>query len=238
MIQQNVSPSWEDFFTKDIIELLGKIEEEIGTNYTPTKDRILRFLTTDLDSMKVCIVGQDVYYQPGIATGRSFEVGGLWSWSTPFAQVSLKNIVRLIYKSYNDIIYYGDIKKFSEIVKEIRSNKFPILPPNELFSSLENQGVLFLNSYLTCEIGKPNSHRDIWSQFSIRLFNYISERRTDLIWFLWGNEAISKKQHISHGVFFESRHPMLCSEQYPNDFLKSNCFKDTMNIINWLGLPS
>ena len=188
--------------------------------------------------MKVCILGQDVYYQPNVATGRSFEVGGLNSWSTPFTQVSLKNIIRLIHKNYNNITNYEDIKKFSEIVKEIEANKFPILPPNEYFSSLEQQGVLFLNSYFTCEIGKPNSHRNIWLQFSIKLLDYISNRKSDLIWFLWGNEAISKKQYITNGKFYESRHPMLCSKQYPNDFLKSNCFKDTMNIINWLGLPS
>ena len=29
---------------------------------------------------------------------------------------------------------------------------------------------------------------------------------------------------------------MMCSEKYEDDFLKSDCFKDTMNIINWLGV--
>lgn len=235
LIQQNISPSWEGFLTKEIVEMLNRIEKQIGMTYTPNKDKILRFLTTNLDNATVCIVGQDVYYQPGIATGRSFEVGNLNDWSTPFSQVSLKNIIRLIYKSYKGITNYEDIKKFSEIVKEINSNEFPILPPNKLFDSLEQQGVLFLNSYLTCEIGKPNSHRHIWEEFSMVLFNYISTQRSDLNWFLWGKEAISKKENIKTGVFFESRHPMLCSNKYPDDFLKSNCFSDTMNIINWLG---
>lgn len=235
MLPQYISPSWESFLTEDILKKLNRIEHSIGTNYTPNNDKILRFLNTDLDKATVCVLGQDVYYQPGVATGRSFEVGGLNIWNTPFRQVSLKNIVRLIYKSYKEIYEYENIKKFSEITKEIDENKFPLLAPTQWFNSLEQQGVIFLNTYLTCEIGKPNSHKLIWEEFSRDLLTYISTKRPDLIWFLWGNEAISKKQVISNGVFFSSRHPMLCSSKYPEDFLKSTCFKDTMNLVNWLG---
>lgn len=235
LLPQNISPSWKGFLTKDILKMLDEIEIKIGKNYTPKKDKILRFLTTDLNNTSVVLIGQDVYYQKGIATGRSFEVGGLTSWNSKFKQVSLKNIVRLIHKSYNNIEKYEDIKKFSNILEEINSGNFPILAPNKLFDSLEQQGVLFLNSYLTCEIGKANSHRYIWEEFSKQLLTYISTQKPKLHWFLWGNEAISKKQYISNGIFFESRHPMLCSNKYEDDFLKSNCFKDTMNIINWLG---
>jgi uracil-DNA glycosylase len=104
-----------------------------------------------------------------------------------------------------------------------------------LFESCEKQGVLLLNVYLTCEIGRPNSHRQIWEELTTELLTYISTKRPNLKWFLWGNEAISKKQHIRNGVIFSSRHPMLCSSKYQDDFLKSTCFTDTMNIINWLG---
>ena len=118
---------------------------------------------------------------------------------------------------------------------EIDNGNFSILPPNELFESLENQGVLFLNTYLTCKIGKAKSHRLIWEDFSVKLFEYISSRRPDLYWFLWGTEAQSQKQHIVKGTVCECRHPMMCSKKYNDDFLKSNCIKDTMHLINWLG---
>lgn len=235
LLPRNISSSWEDFLTEDIIKRLEEIENKIGTNYTPSKEKIMRFLTTDLNKALVCIVGQDVYYQPWVATGRSFEVGGLTSWNSMFRQVSLKNIVRSIHRSYRGIEKYEDIKKYKDILKEINDGSFPILAPNKLFQSLEEQGVLFLNSYLTCEINKANSHRYIWEGFSIQLFRYISREKPELKWFLWGNEAIAKKQYIPDGVFFESRHPMLCSSKFEDDFLKSNCFKDTMNVINWLG---
>lgn len=171
-----------------------------------------------------------------VPTGRSFEVGNLSSWSDKFRQVSLKNIVRLLHKNYNNIEDYSKIKKFSDIQKEIESGSFKILPPNKLFDSWEEQGVLCLNVYPTCEIGKPGSHKDIWHNFSIKLLNYISTTNPDISWFLWGKEAISHKEYILSGKIIESRHPMMCSVKYEDDFLKSNCFKDTMDKINWLGV--
>lgn len=235
LLPNNVSPSWNEFLTEEVIEMLNKIEDDIGADYTPQKDKIMRFLTVDLDNMKVCLVGQDVYYQPGIATGRSFEVNGLTSWHTPFPQTSLRNILRLIYKSYNGIENYDEIKKFKEILLEIENKEFLILSPNELFDSLEKQGVLFLNTYLTCKIGNAKSHRHIWEAFSVKLFEYISIRKPEMYWFLWGTEAQLQKQHISNGVIYECRHPMMCSKKYSDDFLKSECIKDTMHLINWMG---
>lgn len=235
LLPKESSPSWDGFLTTKILSMLDMIQYQIGSNYTPSHDKILRFLTADLSKVRVCIIGQDVYYQPKIATGRSFEVGGLQSWEEPFRQVSLKNIVRLIHKSYKGITCYEDIRKFSEIVPEMKNKSFPMLSPVELFNSLEAQGVLFLNTYLTCEMNKPNSHRLIWEDFSRELFGYISTQKPDLHWFLWGNEAISKKQYIKQGILSCSRHPMLCSNKYADDFLKSSCFKDTMAFINWLG---
>ena len=169
-------------------------------------------------------------------TGRSFEVGSLMDWNDKFRQVSLKNIVRLLYKNYNDIDDYEDIKKFSDIQKEIKSGDFNILPPNKIFDSWEKQGVLCMNIYPTCEIGKPGSHKDIWHDFSVRLLNYISKTNPNISWFLWGKEAVAHKEYILDGKIVESRHPMMCSAKYEDDFLKSSCFKDTMDKINWLGL--
>lgn len=231
----DINYSWQEFLTDEILDELKNIENKIGDNFTPQAKNVLRFLKTDLDKSKVIFLGQDPYPQPGVATGRAFEVGGLNSWDTPFRQVSLKNIVRLIHKNYNGITEYKDIKKFSEIVKEIKSCKFDILSPNLLFYSLEQQGVLFLNTYLTCEANESNSHRNIWEEFSIKLFRFISQKRPDIIWFLWGSEAISKQKYIKDGIIYKSRHPMLCAEKFPDDFLKSNCFKETMDKINWLG---
>ncbi len=235
MIPKDVHPSWKAFLTDDRIKELAKIEEEIGEAYNPSEtDRILRFLTVDLDNVKVVWLGQDVYPMKGAATGRSFEVGGLDSWQKPFRQVSMKNIVRLLHKDYNKIDKYEEIKPFSKIKEEIKNGAFPIKPPNKWFDDLEQQGVLFLNTSFTCRTGKPNSHKHIWADFSQKVLLYISMQVPEAVWFLWGKEAQSNKPYIEQGVFFESRHPMMCSGKYEDDFLKFTGFRETKDLIKWV----
>ncbi|MEN8905541.1 MAG: uracil-DNA glycosylase [Clostridiales bacterium] len=227
--------SWNEFLSNEIMEEIMTIESKINSvNFTPDSEKILRFLENDLNSLKVIILGQDPYPEKGRATGRSFEVGDLVSWQDKFKQISLKNIIRLIYKSYNNIEIYSNIKPFSQIKEDIKNNVFNILPPNILFKSWEEQGVLLLNTSLTCEVGKPGSHKKLWSKFSTQLLTYISTQK-ELHWFLWGSQAISNEILIKNGFISKSRHPMMCLEKFDDDFLKSDCFNKTKNIINWLG---
>lgn len=236
LLPNDYHSSWDKFLTPEICNELNEIEIKIGSRTNPSHDNILRFLKCDLHSIKAAILGQDPYPEKGRATGRAFEVGDLHSWNDKFRQVSLKNIVRLIHKDYNGIDNYKDIKKFSEIQAEIKDGKFKILPPDEIFKSWEKQGVLLLNTYLSVEHGLTGSHIAIWMDFSIKLLNYISEENESINWLLWGKQAEDKKQYIKNGKFFISRHPMMCSEKYEDDFLKSRCFRDTMTVINWLGI--
>lgn len=230
-----VDNSWKEFLNDRMKAELEKIEIATNGDYTPESSKVLRFLNLDLNKMKVVVLGQDPYKPLGVATGRSFEPADLTSWQDKFRQVSLKNIVRLIYKSLYDIEDYEDIPSYKEILNKIDSGDFEIKEPKEWFDSLENQGVLFLNTTLTCKIGVSNSHKGLWEYFSKEIIKYISSKNKELYWFLWGKEAISKKEFIRHGKIYTSNHPMMCSEKYEDDFLKGNCFKDTRDIINWLG---
>lgn len=231
----NVDHSWDRFLTQEMVKELENIEKATKEDYTPESDKVLRFMNLDLHEMKVVILGQDPYKPLGVATGRSFEPADLESWQDKFKQVSLKNIVRLIYKSVNGIKEYDKIPSYKEITNEMASGEFEIKEPREWFDSLENQGVLFLNTTLTCKVGVSNSHKKLWEHFSSELIRYISEENKYLHWFLWGKEAIAKKNLIINGIVYESNHPMMCSEKYPDDFLKGDCFRKTMNLINWLG---
>lgn len=233
LIPKDYHPSWNKFLTDDIISELDSIEMKIGSNINPAHENVLRFMKNNVYDIKVVILGQDPYPEKGRATGRAFEVGDLLSWNQKFRQVSLKNIIRLIYKNYNNINEYKDIKRFSEIQEEIKEGKFIILPPDKIFKSWEKQGVLLLNTYLSVEAGVTGSHISIWQNFSEELLKFMSEENRNINWFLWGRMAEDKKQFIKYGKYYISRHPMMCSETYEDDFLRSNCFKDTMNIINW-----
>lgn len=233
--RNKVHNSWDKFLTLEIISELENIENCIGTDYTPSLDKVLRFMQLDINSIKVVILGQDPYKPEGVANGRSFQPNNLKDWGQPYRQISLKNIIRNIYTCYNGVKRYSDIPSYSSIVGEINYGRFKIKQPKEWFDSLENQGVLFLNTSLTCKIGVSNSHKDIWLNFSHKLINFIAENRPDIIWFMWGKEAAGYLDYIGDSKAYVSRHPMICNESYSDDFLRNPCFRYTMDIIDWLG---
>lgn len=235
MLYQTIHPSWKEFLTDDRLKQIDSIEKQLGDNISPSPSCLsLRIFNLDLDKIKIICVGMDPYPEKGRATGRAFEVNGLKDWNESFRQVSLKNIIRGIYIAYHPVDKYEAIPKFNDLKKEISSGAFKVKPPNQIFNYWETQGFVSLNVYPTCETGKTGSHKFIWLPFSIDLIHFISEKRPDLIWFLWGNDAKGIKDWIKHGNIYESRHPMMCSEKYDDDFLKNNCFKDTKTIINWI----
>lgn len=235
LLPPNIHPAWCDFLTKERMAQLKEIEDQIGTGYDPVPEKVLRFLTTDLTKMQVVILGQDPYPQPGVAQGRAFEVGGLTSWLDNFPQSSLRNIVRLLYRTYKGINDYAKLPKFQQIRKEIEEGTWRILPPHQLFAAWEEQGVLLLNTCFTVK-GKPGEHAAIWLDFTRELLQYISKVRPNLHWFLWGKHAQSFMPYINSGIFHCSHHPMLCSPRYEDDFLRADCFQATRELINWLGV--
>ena len=236
---EKVHPSWNDFLTEERIKFIQELERNLPENINPRPENVLRFFYVDLNNIKCIFEGQDPYpalpkningEEVYIATGRSFEIGTLKSWNTKFAQHSLKNMIRLIYKAY-----YGELISYEECKTKILNGEFPIAQPDEWYDALEVQGVLFLNKTLTCIQGKPLSHKDLWHDFSLDLMNYISTKNPNINWFLWGGEARSLKQHIKQGNLFEAEHPRLYNTDKPDAFLNSDCFEKTKNIINWLG---
>lgn len=225
--------SFKSFFDEDIIRMLEEISQEIEC-FTPAKELVLRFAQGDLNKVKVIWLGQDPYFQAKVATGRSFEASNVKSWDDKFKQISLKNIIRGIYRAYYPESF-EEINTYGNIMIERRFNNFNLLEPKEWFDSLENQGVMFLNTYFTCEINKPNSHRKIWEEFSGRLFKYIYLNNPNIKWFLWGNEAKKVLNTVPNIYYYASNHPMMCSVNNSEDFLNNRCFLETKEIINWLG---
>ncbi|SHE41283.1 Uracil-DNA glycosylase [Mariniphaga anaerophila] len=231
---KKIHSDWFSFLTNENRSLVANIETEVKENgFTPSAENVLRFLSFPLSSAKVIILGQDPYPQPGAATGRAFEVGTLKSWNQPFKNISLKNILRTLYKAYTG----GDIK-FSQL-KEKFDNEFPVLPPGKLFSHWEKQGVLLLNTSFTCEPGKPGSHQKKWEEFACRLLPYIRDNAPLATWFLWGNHAQAAAGHLHLKRKIETMHPMMCYNKPGRDtdflFGKVNCFEPFVGEIDWTG---
>lgn len=230
--KDKIHSSWEAFFNEDIVNELNKIEELIGDDYNPDADKVLRFANVDLNKVKVIILGQDPYPQKGVPSGRSFEVQGLNSWLDKFKQSSLRNILRNIYKSYT-----GELLSITEIRGKIKDGEFKILPPNEIYDYWESQGVLMLNTYLTCKAGEPGSHRKYWDRFSKQLLKYIVDNNSNIVWFLWGSEAKSNINILKNQQMYTSNHPMMSNPKNSDDFINCKCFEDTIKTlgIDWIG---
>jgi uracil-DNA glycosylase len=229
-----IHPGWKPFLTAEIIDILKEIEGQIAASHsTPFPEKVLRFLTLSPDEIKVIILGQDPYPQEGAATGRAFEVGTLKSWSEPFRNVSLKNILRLLYKTY-----HGRVVKFNEL-KEQLGQEFRVLPPGKLFGHWEKQGVLLLNTAFTCEVGKPGSHSAYWQPFTARLLAFLATRQPSAQWFIWGNHAEKAVAGLDLKHAFHTRHPMMCYDKpgRTTDFLfgEVNPFGALKNDIDWTG---
>jgi len=140
------------------------------------------FNKTPFDQVRVVILGQDPYHNPGEAMGLSFSVPGG---------------VRIPPSLMN-------------IYKEIRSELGYEIPSHGDLSSWADQGVLMLNAILTVEAGKPASHQKIgWQTFTDAVIRNISDRRDGIIFMLWGNFARSKKPLIDQSRHFvlEAAHP-------------------------------
>ena len=234
MEKYNIHETYNDFFTVEnetAINSFIKCMEIRKIEYIPKNEYIFKSLRSSISSRKVCILSNEPYSQGEIATGLAFEVKNT-SWVNHEINISLKNILKLLYKTYA-----GKMEDIEKIRKEICHNEFNILPPNELFKSWEKQGVLLLNSSLTAIEEKTGEHNKFWHPFTRDLMEYISTKNENIVYFLWGKDAEQFEKNILNGEIIKSNHPAKGGHsEGEKDFLKGDFFEKTKDIINWLGI--
>ena len=234
MEKYNIHEDYYDFFTVEKVTAINsfiKCMEIRKIEYIPKNEYIFKALRSSISSRKVCILSNEPYSQGAIATGLAFEVKNT-SWVNHEINISLKNILKLLYKTYN-----GKMEDIEKIRKEISHNEFNILPPNELFKSWEKQGVLLLNSSLTAIEEKTGEHNKFWHPFTRDLMEYISTKNENIVYFLWGKDAEQFEKNILNGEIIKSNHPAKGGHsEGEKDFLKGDFFEKTKDIINWLGI--
>ena len=150
--------------------------------YPPGSQIFRAFELTPVPDVKVVILGQDPYHNPGQAMGLSFSVPD----GVP-APPSLVNI-------------------FKEISSDlgIRMSSSPNLEP------WARQGVLLLNSILTVRAGQAASHRSLgWETFTDAVIKYLSDNCDGIVFMLWGNFARTKAALIDPAkhLILEAAHP-------------------------------
>lgn len=192
-----IHPSWHEVLASEFIKpywesLMEFVREEYTHNQCfPEYKNIFRaFDATPFDRVKVVILGQDPYHTRGAATWLSFSVP-----SDSKTQPSLMNIF-----------------------KELESDT-GIRRMNTDLSDWADQGVLLLNSVLTVREGEPASHKNIWWEiFTDQVIHTLSERKTRVVFVLWGNYAIAKKSLI------DTQKHLIISSPHPSPFSAHNGF--------------
>lgn len=173
------------------------------TIYPPKKDVFNAFRLSYKD-IKVVILGQDPYHGEGEAHGFAFSC-----LKTPIPP-SLKNIYKEL---YDDLGIEKDM---------LDGNLLPWV----------KQGVMLLNTGLTVEKDKPNSHKDIeWYKFTDEVIRKLNDREKPVVFILWGNNARAKKSLITNPnhLVIESAHPSPFSAR--NGFFGSKPFSKTNDFL-------
>ena len=218
----NFENEWDellkDEFQKDYYQNLKKFlikEYKTQTIYPDMYDIFNAMKYTSYQDVKVVILGQDPYHEPGQAHGLSFSVK-----KGVEPPPSLKNI----FKEINDELNIDNSGKHGELTNWAKS------------------GILLLNTVLTVRRGMANSHKDKgWELFTDRIISLLNEREKPVVFLLWGNNAKAKKKLITgkQHLVLTSAHPSPLSAYHgffgcghfaqTNEFLKAN----GMEPVNW-----
>ena len=205
----NVGDWQEEFSKRKLLEkiqsILDKIQDE---QYFPKKEQIFRSLTiVPPQKVKVVILGQDPYHEPGQANGLAFAVN-----EGVVPPPSLRNIFKEIQ------IEYG------------------LTPSDRTLEGWAKQGVLLLNAILTVKEGEANSHKDLgWLDVTEEIFKILNEQQQGIVYLLWGAFAQKMKKYVSNKnhLVLESPHPSPLSAH--RGFIGNGHFKKVNAFLKSIG---
>ena len=189
MANVQIDPNWKEHLETEFnkpyfLQLTTAVRQEYtaGTCYPPGRLIFNAFNLCPFDRVKVVIIGQDPYHEPGQAHGLSFSVQD----GIPFPP-SLQNIF-----------------------KEIHDDLGTPIPTTGNLTRWAEQGVLLLNATLTVRAHQANSHASLgWQQFTDAAIQALAAHREHIVYMLWGGYARSKSAMIdkTRNLVLESVHP-------------------------------
>lgn len=197
-------------------ELLDFVADERGRHdvYPPPSQTFRAFERTPYGTVKVVILGQDPYPNPGEADGLAFSVSTVVKRKPP----SLKNIHKVL---------ESDLTK--------TPGRSVTAPEHGSLEGWADQGVLLLNTALTVRAGTKND-RDLhrrwrsagngWATFTDAVIKAVSDKPDRVVFILWGNDAKQKEALIDrrrHAVI-KASHPSPFSARL--GFLTSRPFSE------------
>ena len=152
------------------------------TCYPPARLIFNAFNLCPFDKVKVVIIGQDPYHEPGQAHGLSFSV-------------------------QDGVMFPPSLQN---IFKEIQADLGTPIPISGNLTRWAEQGVLLLNASLTVRAHQANSHSTLgWQKFTDAAIQALATHRDHLVYMLWGGYARGKSYMIDKqkNLVLESVHP-------------------------------
>ena len=216
-----IEQSWKERLSSEFeknyfSQLITFVKEEYRqrTIYPPGPYIFSAFEHCPFDKVKVVILGQDPYHEPGQAHGLCFSVQD----GTPFPP-SLVNIF-----------------------KEIESDLGKPVPQTGNLLRWADQGVLLLNATLTVRAHQAGSHQNKgWEEFTDAAIKILNEQDRPIVFILWGRPAQAKKAMLNNPkhLILTAPHPSPLSAYRGffgcRHFSKANAFLEEHGIapIDW-----
>ena len=186
---KEIHPNWLPLFNSTSINLVDLLDQTIqkiintGDRLCPDHpSKILKCLSVNPDDIKLICCSQDPYPQPKIALDTAFSCEGKW-------QPSLNIMVRELVKEYDDETIFD---RFDGTLKH-----------------WVDQGVILINSALSCKEWTPNSHFEIWNPFMTELFKIFNdlkvtqESMNSIVFVFLGKSAQSYSNLINDSIHYK-----------------------------------
>lgn len=191
------------------------LEEEYRTKtiFPPKEEVFTAFNLCEFKDVKVVIIGQDPYHEINQAHGLAFSVKD--------GNKLPKSLINIYKELYDDLLV-------TRLTGEL--------------TEWASQGVFLINTVLTVEEGKANSHRNKgWEIFTSKVIEELNNDDSPKVFVLWGNQAYEYKKmitNVNHKII-KSVHPSPLSAYRGffgskpfskiNEFLKEHNLKE----IDW-----
>lgn len=185
-------------------------ERLAGSVYPPSGELFAAFHLTPYEQVKVVILGQDPYHQPGQANGLCFSVPRHLRQLPP----SMRNIHAAMAHDGFSPAPHGDLTKWAQ------------------------DGVLLLNTALSVRHGDPNSHANQWREFTDQVITKLNDRPRPIVFVLWGNSAQLKRDLIDenrHRVV-TAPHPA-ARGRFQTGFRQAGTFAQVNRHLEALNIP-
>ena len=198
----------KDYF-KGLIHFI-KTEKAAGKVIYPPGSLIFQaFDKTSFENVKVVILGQDPYHNPGQANGLSFSV-----------QEGVRIPPSLI-----------------NIFKELKDDLGMEIPKSGNLEKWAREGVLLLNASLSVRQGEPGSHgRAGWVHFTDEVIKKISDEKRNVVFLLWGSFAQAKEALIDQSKHFILKAPHPSPLSAHRGFLGCKHFSKTNALLMQEGI--